>query len=348
MAERQAPGDSPPAPPVATATAIIAPTSTQRGSEVVPVSMPETRGCKRSFSILAMEGAELSFAPLGPMRTYASDCKVDTEDDRSRSPAVAPPAPRELVAPPACSVCYEFLVEPHVTQCGHTVCRACAPLVTTSGKCPLCRAPITASLSRNHQLWEMISALYPEQAKAAKRSVDSAAMHSMLNRMVSDKSIGFKTMYMKPIWAPETQACVLSCLQSAYESFVPVAGDSSERTYMRMASHFRTKLYDLFAESDYLTVVLTGTSGQYGVAVTASLGRVWGFLFRGVGVKLFCAPREVLRERARRRDTVPLSIAPATQPPPPPAAAAAAAAAPRVETVPSGAVASRSSAESSL
>lgn len=76
-----------------------------------------------------------------------------------------------------CHVCYNIMLDPTTTPCGHTFCRNClARVLDHSSHCPVCRRPlpIPPSLERqpsNARLVELLSSLCPELIAARAEAV---------------------------------------------------------------------------------------------------------------------------------------------------------------------------------
>ncbi|KAI9788242.1 MAG: hypothetical protein M1816_007008 [Peltula sp. TS41687] len=123
--------------------------------------------------------ATYTFAEMGEL---AYDAEVsyqtvgDAQDDYHYLDVALLENLRETTGPELdCQICYNILLDPLTTSCGHTFCRKCLHRVLDhSSLCPICRRELLISpslQSGNHRLGDLLNALCAEALTARAEAV---------------------------------------------------------------------------------------------------------------------------------------------------------------------------------
>ncbi len=119
----------------------------------------------------------------------------------------------------ACSICTEFLYEPHVTSCGHTFCYNCMIKLTTNNnsQCPTCKCD-KPNWIKNILLCKMIEQMYPEEYAISQKIDEEQKISAYPNKM---KELYNMTILVNRL-SPSQEVEVLTALEAMLEgkSFV--------------------------------------------------------------------------------------------------------------------------------
>ena len=126
--------------------------------------------------------AALSFAESGTLH-YTSDISFQSGDEEAgdvitSDSALADTFKALVHRDLECQVCYNLMLDPTTTPCGHTFCRRCLTrILDHSRSCPVCRNGLflPPSLSRhpsNKYLVDLLKYLCPEQVKARTEAAE--------------------------------------------------------------------------------------------------------------------------------------------------------------------------------
>ncbi|KAF2148226.1 hypothetical protein K461DRAFT_58841 [Myriangium duriaei CBS 260.36] len=119
--------------------------------------------------------AQLPYTAEGHFSTSAVDSKEDQRIDDEVLSTLLDVCHKEL----DCQVCYNLMLDPVTTPCGHTLCRKClVRSLDHSLHCPVCRRmvlipPSLQSHPSNKSLGALLLGLCPELVAARKEAVDS-------------------------------------------------------------------------------------------------------------------------------------------------------------------------------
>ncbi|GAM90549.1 hypothetical protein ANO11243_085930 [Dothideomycetidae sp. 11243] len=136
-------------------------------------AVPATGHLVALYSLAA--AGRLLYDAEGPFASNTSTTDTDRSADETVLSTLIDICHKEL----DCQVCYNLMLDPVTTSCGHTLCRQC--LVRTldhSLHCPVCRrmllvAPSLHSQASNKTLSDLLNGLCPELVTARKEAVAS-------------------------------------------------------------------------------------------------------------------------------------------------------------------------------
>ncbi|KAF2487865.1 PUA-like domain-containing protein [Neohortaea acidophila] len=180
-----------------------------------------------------------------------------------------------------CQICYNVLLDPVTTFCGHTLCRKCmARAVDHSLHCPMCRRslaipPVLSRHPSNCTLINLLNAMYPETmtSRAEAVATEETGGEGELNTPLFVCTLGFPHQpTLLRVFEPRYRLMIRRCLESnrefgmlMYNRYGEPQGDLGPVHFY----HYGTMLYVTNAQPFPDGTSLVETQGAYRFRVKA-------------------------------------------------------------------------------
>lgn len=155
--------------------------STERAMTGIEFQSADSTACGLIALYNLAAAGQLPYATEAHSSPSNTETMSDTPQDDSIQSNLLDVCLKEL----DCQVCYNLMLDPVTTSCGHTLCRRClVRSLDHSMHCPVCRrmlliAPSLHTYPSNHTLRDLMNALCPNLVAARKEAITSEE-HSLL------------------------------------------------------------------------------------------------------------------------------------------------------------------------